>query len=68
MSWTTMRRLLGDPTTQSVDDGRRYTEMLRWACGCTAHADTLRFYDVAPCAAHASAARAAAFVSSAMIP
>ncbi len=62
VSWVALHRLLGSPTVHTSETKHRRRELLRWTCGCRATLETLRFYDVTPCAAHADAARVASLV------
>ncbi len=62
VSWVALHRLLGSPTIHTSETKHARRELLRWTCGCRASLETLRFYDLTPCAAHAHPARAASFV------
>jgi len=64
LSWIAMNELLGAPTVHTADDDGRRRELLRWACGCSARLETLRFYDVTACGSHATRVRDAAFAFS----
>jgi hypothetical protein len=63
VSWVRLHRLLGAPEVQVTENDRHRKEVLRWECGCSATLDTLRFYDVVPCEAHAGRTREASFSS-----